>query len=73
MLTKGRLTFLFLVFLIFIGFGDSFLPQPLSGYSFHTRTSINNFVIGMVPGWKPKTQPYKSTEKAIEETEKGNK
>jgi hypothetical protein len=73
MLTKGRLTFLFLVFLIFLGFGDSFLPQPLSGYSFQTRTSINNFVIGMVPGWKPKTQPYKRTEEAIEETEKGKK
>lgn len=64
---------LLIVSLVFIGYGDSFLPQPLSTASLQTRTAINNFVIGMFPNWRPKEKPYERTEKAIEDTERGSK
>ena len=32
--------------LVFIGYGDSFLPEPLSGASLTTRTKINEFLRG---------------------------
>ncbi|NJL11423.1 MAG: hypothetical protein HC908_18260 [Calothrix sp. SM1_7_51] len=69
MFNKGNLTLLFIVLLIFVGFGDSFLPAPLSTASFTTRTTINNFAIGMFPGWRPKVNPEQRTKDAIEQTE----
>lgn len=38
-----------LIFLIFVGFGDRLLPQPLSGASLKTRTTINKFLFGLFP------------------------
>jgi hypothetical protein len=70
MFNKANMTVLFILGLIFVGFGDSFLPKPLSIASYQTRTTINNFVIGMFPAWKPKTDPYKRTKEAINETNK---
>jgi hypothetical protein len=70
MFNKGNMTLLFIVGLIFVGFGDSFLPKPLSTASYQTRTTINNFVIGMFPTWQPKTNPHKRTQEAIEQTNK---
>jgi hypothetical protein len=73
MFNKSNFTLLFILFLIFVGFGDSFLPKPLSTASFNTRTTINNFTIGLFPTWKPKVSPDERTEKAIEDTERGGK
>lgn len=68
---KTASTWFILLSLIFIGFGDIFLPKPLSTASFQTRTKINEFIIGLFPGWEPKSNPYSRTERALEETEKG--
>ncbi len=73
MFNKGNFTLLMIFLLIFIGFGDSFLPKPLNNASFQTRTAINNFVLGMFPTWEPKVKPHQRTEKAIEETQTGAK
>lgn len=70
MFNKGNMTLVFLLVLIFVGFGDSFLPKPLSTASYQTRTTINNIVIGMFPGWQPKTDPNKRTQEAIKEMNK---
>jgi hypothetical protein len=53
----------------FIGFGDKFLPKPLSTASFQTRTSLNQMIVGAFPSWRPKTQPHKRTEEAIKKQE----
>ena len=68
---KTASTWLILLFLIFVGFGDSFLPKPLSSASLQTRTQINQFFIGLFPSWQPRTNPYERTEKALENTEQG--
>ncbi|MDJ0619928.1 MAG: hypothetical protein QNJ63_24835 [Calothrix sp. MO_192.B10] len=73
MFNKGNFGLLIVLLLVFIGFGDSFLPKPLSTASFQTRTTINNFVVGMFPTWEPKTKPYERTESALEEAQKGRK
>ncbi|RUT02480.1 hypothetical protein DSM106972_059580 [Dulcicalothrix desertica PCC 7102] len=70
MFNKGNMTLVFLLMLIFVGFGDSFLPKPLSTASYQTRTTINNIVIGMFPSWRPKTDPNKRTQEAIKEMNK---
>ncbi len=57
-------------FLVFVTLGDRFLPKPLNDASRQTRTSINQFLIGIFPDKKFKN-PYERTEKAIEEHEKG--
>jgi hypothetical protein len=45
--TSVRLTQLIpLYILVFIAYGDAFLPQPLSDASHITRTKINNFLRG---------------------------
>jgi hypothetical protein len=64
-------TWLILLFLIFVGFGDSFLPKPLSKASLQTRTTINQFFTGLFPSWQPKTRPNARTERAVEDLEKG--
>lgn len=68
---KTATTWLILLFLIFVGFGDSFLPKPLSKASLQTRTSINQFFTGLFPSWQPKTRPNARTEKAVDDLEKG--
>jgi hypothetical protein len=35
--------------LVFIAYGDSFLPQPLSDASYNTRTTINNLLTSFSP------------------------
>ncbi len=49
---------------VFIGLGDRFLPAPLNAMSLGTRTSLNKFVMGLVPTLKPQ-QPNAETEKAV--------
>lgn len=57
-----------LVVLIFIALGDRFLPQPLSGYSFQTRTSINQFIVGLFPK-KDLKNPYQKSDDAVQQAE----
>lgn len=71
MFNKGNVSLLMIIVLVFIGFGDKFLPQPLSTASFQTRTTINNFVIGMFPSWKPKTNPNQRTQDAVKQLDGG--
>jgi hypothetical protein len=72
MLRKLPFAWIILFALLFITLGDRILPQPLSGASFKTRTTLNQFVVGLFPGWKPKTNPYERTEKAVKQQEEGN-
>jgi hypothetical protein len=58
-----------IVFLIFLTLGDRILPGALGKASTQTRGAINQFLIGLFPDWKPKTDPYERTEKAIEKEE----
>jgi len=63
-----------LVAIAFVGFGDSFLPKPLSTASRQTRDSLNKIVGGVVPNWAPKTKPNQRTEDALkQEMEQGTK
>jgi hypothetical protein len=73
MFNKRNTSLFFILLLIFVGFGDSFLPKPLSTASLRTRTAVNNFMIGLFPKWRPKTKPYERTEKALESVENGEK
>lgn len=73
MFNKGNMTLFVFLMLLFVGCGDSFLPKPLSTASLQTRTTINNFVIGMFPSWKPKVNPYQRTQESIEQTQEGGK
>jgi len=68
---KTATIWLLLLFLIFVGFGDSFLPKPLSTTSLHTRTAINQFFVGLFPNWDIKTDPNGRTERALDDIEKG--
>lgn len=66
---KGTIGFVIFLLIIFIGFGDKFLPKPLSTASANTRATINNFLANMMPERERKTDPYGRTEEAIEEVE----
>jgi hypothetical protein len=70
---KSVTTVILLIFLIFVGFGDSFLPQPLKEISLTTRISINNFFVSLFPTWRMKTNPNQNTNKAIDEMESTKK
>lgn len=72
MRSKNLIVVSLLLSLIFIGFGDKFLPKPLSTASLHTRTALDQWFMGM-QFWQPKTQPYARTQKAIDEVEKNQK
>lgn len=69
MRNKNLMVVFLLLALIFIGFGDQFLPKPLSTASLQTRTTLDHWFMGM-QFWRPKTQPYARTQKAIDEVEK---
>lgn len=66
-----NLALFLLLALVFVGIGDRFLPQPLSGASFKTRTAVNQWMVGLIPNWQPKTRPHERTNRAIEREEKG--
>ncbi len=59
--------------LVFIAYGDAFLPSPLSDASFKTRTTINSLLVGKFPKDVLKNEKYnnKRIDKVIEETENG--
>jgi len=68
---KSIIPILLVLALIFIGFGDQFLPQPLKGASYRTRTALNQMMESSFRFWEPKGKPYERTEKAIDDAEKG--
>jgi hypothetical protein len=58
------------LFLLFVAIGDKVLPEPMKTTSYQTRTSINKFLIGLIPNWNPKN-PNERTEDAIEKQQQG--
>ena len=64
---QSAVTFSVLLFLVFVSIGDRFLPEPLGPASQQTRVALNKFLVGLIPGWRPKTNPYERTEEAVEE------
>ncbi|GAP98302.1 hypothetical protein [Leptolyngbya sp. NIES-2104] len=68
MRSKIPVGFLFLTSIVFIGFGDQVLPPEIGRYSFQVRSSIDQWLVNAVPNWQPKTNPYRRTEDAIQDT-----
>lgn len=66
MRSKLPVGLLFFVSVIYIGFGDQFLPESIGRYSFQARSSIDQMLINAFPQWQPKTNPYRRTEDAIQ-------
>lgn len=67
---KTILTILILVGMLFVGWGDRLgLPQPIADASTQTRTSINNFFVGLFPSRSPK-DPNQRTEDAVKELDR---
>ncbi|KAM3093293.1 hypothetical protein ACKFKG_20005 [Phormidesmis sp. 146-35] len=60
-----------LLSLVYIGFGDQFLPFSLGRYSFQARSSLNQIMVGAFPSWRPKADPQQRTQEAVKQTEKG--
>ncbi|MEB3291690.1 MAG: hypothetical protein VKJ24_00880 [Synechococcales bacterium] len=58
-----------LVVLLFIGFGDQILPQPIGQYSLIIRTTLNNMMINAFPQWQPKN-PNNPRKEQIDKLEK---
>ena len=71
MFKKSNFIVLLLLFAIFVGIGDSFLPEPMKSASLNTRKTINEKLVGLFPNRRSKLQPHERTRKAIEEAEKG--
>lgn len=70
---KTIASILFFLTLIFVGFGDAFLPKPLSTASATARSHVNQFIIGLFPYIDPIDNPHKRTEGEIENLEKGGR
>ena len=71
MFKKSYFILALLIFAIFVGIGDSFLPEPMKSASSNTRKTINDSLIGLFPERESKLKPHERTRKAIEEAEKG--
>jgi hypothetical protein len=69
--SKVAIPILLMLALVFIGFGDQFLPQPLSGASYKTRVALDHWMTGSFKLWQPKADPNARTERAIERQESG--
>ncbi|MBE9127196.1 MULTISPECIES: hypothetical protein [unclassified Coleofasciculus] len=67
---KNLLGLVFILALVFITIGDRVLPAPLNQASRDTRTSLNQFLIGLFPDWEPKN-PNRRTEEEVEQLEQG--
>ncbi|MGB3207868.1 MAG: hypothetical protein WBB28_23030 [Crinalium sp.] len=67
---KSISTIVVILAVLFISVGDRFLPKPLNTASVQSRASLNNFLVGLFPAWKPKTKPSERTQKAIDKLEK---
>jgi hypothetical protein len=72
---RNRIPFglILLLGLVYIGFGDQFLPTSIGRYSFQARSSLDQMLVAAFPSWRPKTDPQQRTREAIQETEKEQK
>ena len=61
--------------IIFIAYGDRFLPPPMSNWSYTSRTSINQILLGSFPTDAIKNNKYnnKKSDQLIEEVENKRK
>jgi hypothetical protein len=71
MMHRSRLTLPFLLLILYIGMGD-LLPGPLGKFSLQTRGKIDQWIVGLVPQWRPKVNPYHRTEDQLQKAEKGS-
>jgi hypothetical protein len=71
--TKTAIPIVLILGLVFVGFGDQFLPQPLRSASYKTRVALDNWMTGSFKLWQPKADPNARTERAVEQQEKGEK
>lgn len=71
MLTK----FFPIYIVLFIAYGDRFLPSPLSDFSINTRNTINGALLGSSGDSNLKNDKYnnKKNDKIIEEVENKNR
>ncbi|MDJ0508202.1 MAG: hypothetical protein QNJ64_02935 [Crocosphaera sp.] len=72
---KTIATIIFVLSLIFIGVGDSFLPKPLSTISKNTRTQVNKILLSFTPDTdfeKPSKQRNRQVDD-MEERVRGNR
>ena len=70
MFKKSYFILALLIFALFVGIGDSVLPEPMKSASLNTRKSINKHLVGLFPNRRSKLKPHERTRKAIEEAEK---
>ncbi len=69
-----RILIPFLLAVVFIGFGDRFLPEPLKSASANTRHTINRVMMGLVPeNWQPGVDPNERAEDAFEKLDEEKK
>ncbi|XGV98000.1 MAG: hypothetical protein ACAF41_03500 [Leptolyngbya sp. BL-A-14] len=68
---KAAIPILLILALVFVGFGDQFLPKPLSSASYNTRVALDRWMTGSFKLWQPKADPNARTERAIEQQESG--
>jgi hypothetical protein len=61
-----------LYMLVFIAYGDKFLPSPLNNFSTNTRNTINGILTGSFNGQMLENNKYNNqkTDKIMEEVEK---
>ena len=71
MFKKPPIILILLLFALFVGIGDSVLPEPMKSASLNTRKTINKNLIGLFPTRESKLKPHERTNKAIEEVEQG--
>lgn len=69
--TKAAIPLFLILALVFIGFGDQFLPQPLRSASFNTRVALDQWMTNSFNLWQPRTNPNARTERALEQQESG--
>jgi hypothetical protein len=69
--TKAAIPLFLILALVFIGFGDQFLPQPMRSTSYNTRVALDRWMTNSFTLWQPKTDPNARTERAIQQQESG--
>lgn len=68
---KAAIPILLILALVFVGFGDQFLPKPLSSASYNTRVAFDRWMTSSFKLWQPKANPNARTERAVEQQESG--
>lgn len=69
--SKAAIPIFLILALVFIGFGDQFLPKPLNSASYNTRVALDRWMTDSFKPWQPKVNPNARTERAVEQQESG--